>query len=196
MVVCDILAYEMNDPRIMAPVFLPVSPCFFCPFLCERDITYGRIHPYINDKVIMAREPDTPFEISRDTPIFQFLCPFFCIINGIGCAPECFDIIRKETSKRRQLEKEILLLTVLCGIPAYPAFCVLDLTGFKMFSTSLVAFVAPCRLPAVRTYPLNIPVRKESLIMRAVCKSYNLRIHISPVYQRFHNAVCSCMVCG
>src|SRR3990170_1575982 len=88
----------------------------------------------------------------------------------------------------------MLLLTVFCGIPAYPASCFPDLPGFKVFSASLVAFVPSCGLFAVRTCPLNIPVGKESLIIRAVRKPYNLWIYVPPVDQSFHNAVCPCMV--
>src|SRR5659263_180255 len=90
----------------------------------------------------------------------------------------------------------MLLLPILGRIPAYPAFCALDLPGFKMFPASLITFVTACNFSTIRAYTFHIPVRKESLIMRAISKPYDLRIHIPTLDQCFNDAIRPCMICG
>ncbi len=74
MVVDNVSADKMDNigvPVRIHPVLLPVDPVLVRPLLGERDVADRRVHPDVDDQILVIRKPNAPLEISGDAPVIQ-----------------------------------------------------------------------------------------------------------------------------
>jgi hypothetical protein len=183
-VVDDITANEMRNPVLPAPEPFPVISGFLCPFFGKSNIADGCIDPYVDNKVIPARELYAPFECSGYTPVVEFvLYPADRVVLCIAGSLQRIKVGKQEVLELREFEEVMFLIAEFGFCATDFADRVLDLTRLKVLATPLVALIPPGRLSAVGTCSLNIPVRKEAFTFCAECLVDNLLVECTRFYR-------------